>query len=92
MVTAANTKKDDGPRARPNQAASSTETGATPKLVTSSRLFSRPRLRAGAHRWNAVTVSVLPNPLQIPNTACAAITQPTLPRNGVAASAAASAR
>jgi hypothetical protein len=91
-VTAANRKKDAGPSARPNQAASSTDTGATPKLVSSSSPFSRPRLPCGAQRWNAVIVQVLPNPLHTPVTACAVITQPTLPSNGRTAIARASAR
>lgn len=35
IVAAANKENEAGPSARPNQAASSTDTGATPKLVSS---------------------------------------------------------
>jgi hypothetical protein len=77
---AANRKKGAGPESRTTSAASATETGKTPKLVSASRPLSRPSRFGGAHCWKAVIVMTLPKPFMIPRLAIAAATATVLPR------------
>jgi hypothetical protein len=76
---AASRKKGAGPKSRTMSAASATETGKRPKLVSASRALSRPSRFGGAHCWKTVIVMTLPKPFMIPRPAIAAATAAVLP-------------